>query len=178
MTGAVRALDLGCGVGRHTLALARLGFTVDAVDASPEGLAYTRAAAHDLPVTTHNAGMTALPFESDTFDVAVSWNVIYHGDTDVVRRTVAETARVLKPAGRLIATMLAKRNAAFGIGREVAPDTWVNDVATDDKTHAHFYCDAEGFAGLFREFHVLTLREDNLGTPGHAHWVATLERKA
>jgi SAM-dependent methyltransferase len=178
VAGAARALDLGCGIGRHTLALARLGLTVDAVDASREGLARTAAATQGLPVTTLQAMMTELPFADATFDVVVSWNVIYHGDPSIVRRTVAEMARVTRPGGRLILTMLTKRNAQFGIGREVAPDTWVDEAAEDDKIHPHFYCDAEGFAAIYSDFHVMTLREDNLGKPGHSHWVATLERKA
>ncbi|MEM7044826.1 MAG: class I SAM-dependent methyltransferase, partial [Pseudomonadota bacterium] len=33
-----RALDLGCGVGRHALALAAIGFDTSAMDASPAGL--------------------------------------------------------------------------------------------------------------------------------------------
>lgn len=178
LAGGERALDLGCGIGRHARALAALGFAVDALDASPEGLAQTRAAAGTLPVTTHQTTMTALPFEDGVFDAVVSWNVIYHGDRDVVARAVEEIARVTAPGGRVLLTMLTKRNAACGVGREVAPGTWVDDEATDDKVHPHFYCDAEGFAALFRIFHVLSLREDDLGKPGHSHWVATVERKA
>lgn len=178
LASAERALDLGCGIGRHAIALAKLGFTVDALDASAEGLACTRAGARDLPVRTHQSRMTELPFPDETFDLVVSWNVIYHGDPEVVQRTVAEIARVTRRGGRLIATMLTTRNVNFGIGREVAPDTWADETARDDKVHPHFYCDAERLAGLFRDFHLITLREDNLGKPGHAHWVATFERKA
>ncbi|MEC8774159.1 MAG: hypothetical protein VXX79_04845 [Pseudomonadota bacterium] len=38
-TGARRALDLGCGIGRHDLAIANVGFEVDAFDVSQAGLA-------------------------------------------------------------------------------------------------------------------------------------------
>lgn len=178
LAGADHALDLGCGVGRHAAALARLGLRVCAVDASPEGLTRTRKAAAGLPVETFEARMTALPFADAAFDVVVSWNVIYHGDPQVVRTTVGEIARVLRPGGRLLVTMLTKRNRACGIGREIAPDTWVDDAARDDKMHPHFYCDAAGFVALFDDFHLLSLREDDFGKAGHAHWLATLERRA
>jgi len=36
--GGRRVLDLGCGIGRHAVALARLGFAVTATDVSPSGL--------------------------------------------------------------------------------------------------------------------------------------------
>lgn len=176
IAGAARALDLGCGVGRHALALARLGFAVDAVDASAEAVARTAAAAGELPVTIVRAAMTALPFADATFDIAVAWHVIYHGDREVAARTVAELERVTAPGGRIVVTMLTKRDAHFGVGREVAPDTFVDDRARDDKVHPHFYCDLEGFAALFRGFHPLTLREDSFGRPGRSHFVVTLRR--
>jgi SAM-dependent methyltransferase len=36
--GGRRVLDLGCGIGRHAVALARLGFAVTTTDGSPSGL--------------------------------------------------------------------------------------------------------------------------------------------
>src|SRR5881394_4104638 len=38
-----RALDLACGAGRNSFALARRGWRVDAVDASPEALKIARS---------------------------------------------------------------------------------------------------------------------------------------
>ncbi|MDH3591699.1 MAG: class I SAM-dependent methyltransferase [Planctomycetota bacterium] len=42
------ALDVACGRGRHAIALARAGFTVDAIDVSAVGLASARERAGDL----------------------------------------------------------------------------------------------------------------------------------
>ena len=55
------------------------------------------AAAQGLTITVCQAPMTELPFEDGQFDHVLSWNVIYHGDETVVRRTLAEVARVLRP---------------------------------------------------------------------------------
>src|SRR4029077_9105548 len=43
--GAGRALDLGCGVGRHALLLAEHGLEVEALDGSPTGLSVLRETA-------------------------------------------------------------------------------------------------------------------------------------
>ena len=139
--GARRALDLGCGVGRHALALARLGFEVEAVDASP------------------------------------AWNVIYHGDPQVVRGAVAEIARVLKPGGTYQGTMLSKRNRHFGQGREIAPHTWVDEAGEGDKAHPHFFSDAGELCALFAGFEVLALHQDDHGKPGHWHWHLVTEKR-
>lgn len=176
--GARRALDLGCGVGRHALALARLGFAVSAVDASPSGLAELRRGAEGegLTIETLEAPMTALPFEDSAFDFVLSWNVIYHGDGAVVGAAVAEIARVLRPGGHYQGTMLSKRNHHFGQGAEIAPDTWADPEGAGDKAHPHYFCDAEGLCRLFRGFEVLALGQDDHGKPGHWHWHLVLQK--
>lgn len=177
--GNVRALDLGCGVGRHALSFARAGFETHAMDLSEAGLAELKksAAADGLEIETHLAPMTALPFDDDSFDYVLSFNVIYHGDPSIVRTAIAEIARVLKPGGIYQGTMLSKRNANFGIGTEVAADTWVRD-GDDDKDHPHFYCNASELVALFDRFE-LSYLEDKVHTkPGSWHWhmIAELNR--
>ncbi|TYC65349.1 class I SAM-dependent methyltransferase [Stappia sp. BW2] len=175
----VRALDLGCGVGRHALSFARAGFETHAMDLSKAGLAELEksAAAEGVNIETHLAPMTALPFEDNSFDYVLSFNVIYHGDPSIVRTAISEIARVLKPGGIYQGTMLSKRNANFGIGTEVAADTWVRD-GDDDKDHPHFYCNASELVALFDRFE-LSYLEDKVHTkPGSWHWhmIAELNR--
>jgi hypothetical protein len=67
--------------------------------------------------------------------VAIAWNVIYHSDGEPVQRAINEIRRVLVPGGIYVGTMLSRRNAGFGIGRRVAPDTFVVDGADTDKAH-------------------------------------------
>ncbi|EAV40562.1 hypothetical protein SIAM614_16737 [Stappia aggregata IAM 12614] len=177
--GNVRALDLGCGVGRHALSFARAGFETHAMDLSEAGLAELKksAAADGLEIETHLAPMTALPFDDDSFDYVLSFNVIYHGDPSIVHTAIAEIARVLKPGGIYQGTMLSKRNANFSIGTEVATDTWIRD-GDDDKDHPHFYCNASELVALFDRFE-LSYLEDKVHTkPGSWHWhmIADLNR--
>ncbi|MHA7772267.1 class I SAM-dependent methyltransferase [Roseibium sp. M-1] len=169
--GPVRALDLGCGVGRHALAFARAGFETHAMDLSEAGLAELQKSAQvsGLTVETHLAPMTALPFEDNSFDYVLSFNVIYHGDPSIVRTAIAEIARVLKSGGVYQGTMLSKRNGNFGLGREVAPDTYVRD-GDDDKDHPHFYCSAVELVDLFERFELSYLEDKVHSKPGSWHW--------
>jgi tellurite methyltransferase len=165
------ALDIGCGVGRHALALATMGFRVTGLDGSDSGLAYAidDAKRHGLSVDFHNASMLSLPVADASCDYVLAWNVIYHGDRAVVDRCVAEIARVLRPSGIYQGTMLSKRNRNFGIGREVAPDTFVID-SVSDKAHPHFYCDARALVDIFGGFELLSLSDQEHGQPGSHHW--------
>jgi len=171
LAGLVKALDLGCGVGRHALAFAEAGFETHAMDLSEAGLGELEksAAERGLSVATHLAPMTELPFEDNSFDYVLSFNVIYHGDPSIVRKSIAEIARVLKPGGVYQGTMLSKRNGNFGIGREVAPDTWVRD-GDDDKNHPHFYCNAAELVALFQGFELSYLEDKLHSKPGSWHW--------
>lgn len=176
MAGATHALDLQCDVGRHTLALARLGFHVDATDDRDAAVTRTAIVTDGFPVELHHVSAATLPLADASVDITIAWNAIQRGGPHAAENAVAEIARVARPGSRLLVAMPTKRHLAFGTGREVAPDTFLDAPQSHGVSTPVLYCDAEGFAGLFRAFHITTLREDTLGTAGASFWVATLER--
>ena len=177
--GARRVLDLGCGVGRHALLFAGEGFQVDALDGSESGLAYCRqeAAKRGLAATLHLGGMSKLPFADNSFDYVLSWNVIYHGDGDVVGATFDEIRRVLRPCGLFQGTMLSKRNHLYGRGSEVARNTFVLE-GEEEKDHPHYYCDARELTTLLGPLELLGLQDREQRHPGHWHWEFVCELRS
>jgi tellurite methyltransferase len=175
--GARRVFDLGCGVGRHLVPLARAGFETHGLDGSEAGLAHARRALEEagLVATLRLGLMTALPYADRSFDYVLAFNVIYHGDATVVQRTVAEIRRVLRPGGLYQGTMLSRRNVNYGRGTEVAPDTWTREGDVD-KGHPHFYCDAAGLLSVFGGFEPLSLVDRVHRQPGSWHWHLLAER--
>ncbi len=96
-----RALDVCCGTGDVTLALARTGAEVTGVDFSPEMLAVARrrAARAEVAVRLVRGDALALPFPETSFDaVTCSYGLRNLAD---FAAGVAELARVLRPDGRL-----------------------------------------------------------------------------
>lgn len=178
-----RVLDLGAGIGRHALAFARAGHSVTALDAAEAAVAATSAAAfaESLAVETVEAPMTALPFADASFDHVLSWNVIYHGDETVVRRTLSEVARVTRPGGTFMATMLSARRLpveqAKAPGREISRNTWVFE-GPGDKVHPHYFCTAPELLSLLWGFEVLNLFDRPHEKPGSWHWHLLAERLA
>ncbi|MFN3273343.1 MAG: class I SAM-dependent methyltransferase [Paracoccus sp. (in: a-proteobacteria)] len=181
LTPGAAVLDLGAGVGRHALALARQGFVTAALDAAPEGIAQiTRiAAAEGLAVDARTGLMTDLPFADHSFDHVLSWNVIYHGDETVLRATIAQIARVLKPGGTFLGTMLSARRVPVELarapGREISRNTWVFE-GEGDKIHPHYFCTGRDLLELFSAFEVCRLEDREHETPGSWHWHLVLER--
>jgi SAM-dependent methyltransferase len=79
-------LDAGCGLGRWSLALLRLGARVTAIDFSDEGLARARAlcAEHSSSLETFRVDLLDPPaaLTSRRFDLVFSYGVLHHtGDT-------------------------------------------------------------------------------------------------
>ncbi len=89
-------LDLGCGTGVPTAAIAELGWSVVGVDVSRDLLEVARARGLDVV----EAPADDLPFGDETFDAAVS--VLTHTDIDGFADAVAEAVRVLKPGAPFV----------------------------------------------------------------------------
>lgn len=178
---ASRILDLGAGIGRHALAFAAMGHKVVAMDAADAAVSAITAAASNqgLTVETNQATMTELPYADASFDHVLAWNVIYHGDETVVRRTMAEVARVTRPGGTFMATMLSARRLpveqAKAKGREISRTTWVFE-GPGDKIHPHYFCNAPDLLALLWGFEVFTLFDRPHEKPGSWHWHLLAER--
>jgi tellurite methyltransferase len=173
--GALTAMDLGCGIGRHSLFLASLGFNVFALDASRAGVDFARSLAQQQmqPVHFVTGPMTDLPCADESFDYLLAWNVIYHGNRDAVQKSLSEIHRVLRPGGIFQGTMISKNNRLFGQGREVAADTFVFDGDLD-KSHPHFYCNQAELTVLIDPMELLRVNDREQERPGsyHLHFVA------
>lgn len=176
--GPLRCLDLGCGVGRHAFHLRSEGHEVSALDGSKGGIEFAvqKAKHFAFEIDFRVGSMTELPFDDDSFDYVLAWNVIYHGDRTVARRCIEEIGRVLRAGGTYQGTMLSKRNANYGLGREVAADTFVIEAVTD-KAHPHYYCNARELVELFEGFEIQSLHDREHKKPGSWHWHLVAERK-
>jgi ubiquinone/menaquinone biosynthesis C-methylase UbiE len=96
-----RALDLGCGTGVVTLALARRGLEVVGVDHSAEMLAIAERKAEEAGFanrcTFETADVRALRFADDEFDCVTCQGLLHH--LEQVDPCLRELARVLRPGG-------------------------------------------------------------------------------
>lgn len=100
-----RALDLGCGAGRHTRALMAHWWTVG-LDLSPALLHVARSEVNDAPFT--RADMRSLPFHDGAFDVVVNLftSFGYFRDDAHHAQVIREVARVTRRGGWFVIDFL------------------------------------------------------------------------
>lgn len=90
-------LDIGCGAGILTNALAQAGHEVHGIDLSPKSLEVAAQYDKTGKVTYQVANAYCLPYKEKTFDVVCAMDVLEHVEDPEL--LISEASRVLKPGG-------------------------------------------------------------------------------
>ena len=113
-------LDLGCGEGGYSRELAQKGAAVTAVDCAEAAIKYciSRAEEEQLKITHHVRNSCDLyGIADDTFDIVLASMMLM--DCEDFEGTIKETVRVLKPSGKLFASVCHPCfHYSGGIGRQ------------------------------------------------------------
>jgi SAM-dependent methyltransferase len=118
-----RVLDLGCGTGDTTRALAELGATVVGVDFSAPMLAAARARCADLDRVSFVEADLATFTTDEPFDLAYSRMCLMLLEDPVP--ALANVRAALRPGGRLVATVF----------RDMADNPWLPAVVMGAAPH-------------------------------------------
>ncbi len=168
-----RVLDIGCGLGRHTVCLAARGCEVTGTDNAPTALAACREnlAKAGLGAAVVAVEMSEIPFPDSYFDGIVASHSIHHVDGPMLRRIIGLATRKLAADGLLVWATPSTRHWCCGLGREIGPGTWV------DENHRkgpipHHYCTEEEIRGLLSGYEIESLVEHEYreGERSHWHW--------
>ena len=153
-------LDLGCGLGRHSILFGRNGFSVSCFDISQDGIDSTRkwAEAEGLKFDYMTGDMLTLPYENDRFDCVLCWNVISHSDTEGVKKAISEIRRVLRSGGECYLTFGSK--STWGWQQDwpmVDANTKLKMENGPEYKVPHFYADKELLDELFKDFEIISI---------------------
>lgn len=95
--GTAQILDVGCGAGMLTNALAEKGHAVSGIDLSESSLTIAKKRDTTGRVAYQKANAYALPFPDASFNVVCATDVLEH--VEIPQKLISEASRVLKPGG-------------------------------------------------------------------------------
>ena len=155
-----RILDLGCGTGRHSIYLAKQGFSVVASDIAPTGLGIARNKAKSLGLNNiefklHD--MRSIPLGNAYIDGVICIWVLHHGTLEDIKTTIHEIHRILKPGGMVITDLSSVDTESYGIGKEIECNTFAGDKK-DEEDVPHHYTTREELTRLFSPFQQYKIR--------------------
>ena len=99
---AMRVLDVATGTGEQALSFAARAADVVGVDLSDAMLEIARRKNQLANITFQQADAVALPFPSESFDVACISFALHEMPRSIRQRALHEMTRVVRPAGRIV----------------------------------------------------------------------------
>ena len=154
-------LDLGCGLGRHTILFAQNNFKVSCFDISKDAIDRTRkwCEEENLKCDYKVGDMINLPYKDNEFDCILCRNVISHTDTEGMKVIINELKRVLKKDGECYLTLGSKDS--WGFKQENWPlkdqNTRIRMEEGPEYKTPHFYADYNLCKELFKDFEIITI---------------------
>lgn len=158
----LKVLDIGAGLGRHSVFLAKKGCFVTSIDPSESCLNHLSSITKNdnLNIDIINGDLKYLAnFNNAQFDIIICFNVLYHERFGAMVDALKEIDRILTANGKFYLTMNSTNNIHYGAGIEVEPNTF-KDQKKIDGEHLHHYSDKEEVINLLKSFSIIRLEED------------------
>ena len=144
--GGIRALDLGCGTGRHVNLMIGMGINRPlGLDTSLNALSLC-ADLYDAPFVQADA--RAIPLKSGTIDIVVAWGSLHYAPKEDLEAMLAEVRRILGKGGRLFGTLRNSRDSYLKKGLHLGNDVWRTGPGDIESSTVAFYSEDELGAAL------------------------------
>ena len=156
-----KALDVGCGWGRHLVVLCKAGLDTTGLDSSAGML----EAAKELLETAGckaqliKSDASEIPFAAESFDLVLTTYASHHGDRRFMVRCIDEIRRVLVEGGHLIATFPTIHDSRANRGMIIEPGTVIPDKDDPEEGIPHHFCSEEELRGWLKNFEFLHFEE-------------------
>ena len=153
-------LDYGCGIGRHSIYLAKQGYEVTAIDISNNAIQYLLEWSNKekVNISTYIGDLYLKELSNKKYDLIVSINVLYHGRRNTIKIIICEIHERLKKNGLFYLTFLTRNDDKYGVGIEIEPHTYHCDTSIHEGD-IHYFADESDLKDLFKSFEILSIKK-------------------
>jgi ubiquinone/menaquinone biosynthesis C-methylase UbiE len=132
-----------------------------------------------LTVKTKIGDMLNLPYEDESFDCLLSYQVIYHTDSKGIQKAIGEIGRVLRPGAEFFITLISKQNKSYIEHRNECIDE--NTILKKEEPEIgvpHYYVDVDDIYRIFGDMKILNIRQiESIVRPQNGFHYHVLGRK-
>lgn len=179
----IKILDIGSGVGRNTIYLAKEGFSAFGVEATYSGIEISerRQGIEGVNAVFKKADLTKIPFTEEYFDAVVDIQAIQHNTYKEINEILHEIKRVLKPNGIFFAKMVRTQDHSFRKGGVIEKHTldeiWEGTFVGAGVTHFFDIDELKKFESIFTEIDIeRTETTFNNMKEKSVYWLVTAKR--
>lgn len=160
--GFKKILDIGCGLGRHSLQFAKNGFDVSAIDISESAVKETSKILENSGFKYYCkvANFCDLPFEDEKFDAVFSFLTLSHTNYEGIIQALGEISRVLKLEGEIFITINSQESSTFKNPKykKIDPYTIIKDKEGPEKGEPHLCANTEVIKDILKNYKIIWLR--------------------
>ena len=158
----LRFLDLGCGLGRHSMLFYDYGFKVTAVDITPYCLKYLRnwQIERGISFPIVEADMLNMPFEANSFDCIYAYHVLSHTNLEGFKKMFSDIYKILDTDGEIFFDVLSKKCDLFT--KSGFPKLDSNTILSKYESELdipHICFDYEELVSILSNFNLLEVKE-------------------
>ena len=157
-----KVLDLGCGIGRHSILFAKNNFDTTAVDISQDALDEIKSYSNknSLNINTVLSNITDLKLEDNKFDCIIAFNSIYHTNIEGFKKVISELKRVLRKDGEAFITLLSKEDPSYELSSNKIVDYNTRMKKEEDGSELpHLFIEYKEIDKLFEGFEIISIKQ-------------------
>ena len=157
-----RLLDLGCGVGRHSMLFYDYGFKVTACDITPYAINYLKnwQKERNISFDVIECDMLNMPFKNNSFDCIYAYHVLSHTNLEGFKKLFDKIYDILDKDGEIFFDVLSKRCWLFdGSNYPKIDSNTVLSKADNEYDIPHICFDYDELTTILKKFEIVEIKE-------------------
>lgn len=184
-----KILEVGCGPGANLWFLHREGFQVAGIDGSPNAVEQSKNRLltenkhlNSMEPDIRVGNFSSLAWEDNSFDVVIDVFSVYANPIEIIKKTLEEVHRVLKPGGAFFCKLWGTNTTGYGTGTQIEKNTFdsisTGPCANMGVTHFFDINEIKKVYSMFKLVSIESLQRTNHSTEIEIEEIVCLFKKS